>query len=124
MTASSLTDMTAISCPKCGGRCWDNRATKKNPKAPDYKCQNRACDGAIWPAKDTPKVPTGESFVLPVETKKPTMREAYKQLTDWVINEIGPIYNDFWGDDAFSPEVAAACTQTLFIQACKAGKVE
>jgi hypothetical protein len=40
--ASTLTDMEAISCPKCGGRMWDNRLTKRNPKAPDYKCQNRA----------------------------------------------------------------------------------
>jgi hypothetical protein len=30
---------------------WDNRLTKRNPKAPDYKCQNRSCDGVIWPAK-------------------------------------------------------------------------
>jgi hypothetical protein len=39
------------SCPKCGGRMWDNRLSKRNPKAPDYKCRNRSCDGVIWPAK-------------------------------------------------------------------------
>lgn len=39
------------SCPKCGGRVWDNRLTKRNPKAPDYKCRSRTCDGVIWPAK-------------------------------------------------------------------------
>jgi hypothetical protein len=39
-------------CPKCGGRMWDNRLSKRNPKAPDYKCQDRACDGVIWPPKD------------------------------------------------------------------------
>ena len=39
------------SCPKCGGRMWDNRLTKRNPKAPDYKCRHRSCDGVIWPAK-------------------------------------------------------------------------
>ena len=38
-------------CPKCGGRTWDNRMTKKNPKAPDYKCRDRSCDGVIWPSK-------------------------------------------------------------------------
>jgi hypothetical protein len=38
-------------CPKCGGRMWDNRLTKRNPKAPDYKCRDRSCDGVIWPAK-------------------------------------------------------------------------
>jgi hypothetical protein len=39
------------SCPKCGGRMWDNRLSKRNPKAPDYKCRNRSCDGVIWPDK-------------------------------------------------------------------------
>ena len=38
-------------CPKCGGRMWDNRATKRNPKAPDYKCRDRTCDGVVWPPK-------------------------------------------------------------------------
>ena len=49
--SSMLTDMELVSCPKCGGRMWDNRLTKRNPRAPDYKCQNRSCDGVIWPAK-------------------------------------------------------------------------
>ena len=39
------------SCPKCGGRMWDNRLSKRNPKAPDFKCRNRSCDGVIWPPK-------------------------------------------------------------------------
>jgi len=39
------------SCPKCGGRMWDNRLSKRNSKAPDYKCRNRGCDGVIWPPK-------------------------------------------------------------------------
>jgi hypothetical protein len=38
-------------CPKCGGRMWDNRLSKRNPKAPDFKCRNRSCDGVIWPAR-------------------------------------------------------------------------
>jgi hypothetical protein len=38
-------------CPKCGGRVWDNRLTKRNPKAPDFKCRDRSCDGVIWPPK-------------------------------------------------------------------------
>lgn len=48
---SLLTDLEIVSCPKCGGRMWDNRLTKGNPKAPDYKCQHRSCDGVIWPPK-------------------------------------------------------------------------
>lgn len=38
-------------CPKCGGRMWDNRLTKRNPRAPDFKCRDRSCDGVIWPPK-------------------------------------------------------------------------
>jgi hypothetical protein len=41
----------APSCPKCGGRMWDNRLTKRNPKAPDFKCRDRSCDGVIWPGR-------------------------------------------------------------------------
>jgi hypothetical protein len=38
-------------CPKCEGRMWDNRTSKRNPRAPDFKCRDRSCDGAIWPPK-------------------------------------------------------------------------
>jgi hypothetical protein len=41
-----------IACPKCGGKMWDNRATKLNPKQPDYKCKDRGCDGVIWPPRN------------------------------------------------------------------------
>jgi hypothetical protein len=44
-------EIERVSCPKCGGKMWDNRLTKRNPKAPDFKCRNRSCDGVIWPAK-------------------------------------------------------------------------
>lgn len=38
-------------CPSCGGKMWDNREGKKNPKAPDFKCRDKQCDGVIWPRK-------------------------------------------------------------------------
>jgi hypothetical protein len=44
-------DTATPSCPTCGGRMWDNRASKRNPKAPDFKCRSRACDGVIWPPR-------------------------------------------------------------------------
>ena len=43
--------VAAPGCPVCGGRMWDNRATKRNPRAPDYKCRDRSCDGVVWPGK-------------------------------------------------------------------------
>ena len=41
------------SCPKCGGRMWDNRLSKRSPKAPDYKCRSRSCDGVVWPSRNS-----------------------------------------------------------------------
>jgi hypothetical protein len=53
-TSSARTAARALeeeSCRKCGGRMWDNRLTKRNPRAPDFKCRDRSCDGVIWPAR-------------------------------------------------------------------------
>lgn len=60
------------SCPKCGGRMWDNRLSKRNPKAPDFKCRNRTCDGVIWPPK------SGGRSAVPA----PEPREPAKVLAD------------------------------------------
>lgn len=38
-------------CPDCGGRMWDNRKDKRNPRAPDFKCRDTSCKGVIWPSK-------------------------------------------------------------------------
>ncbi len=54
-TSDAATDAPA--CPKCGGAMWDNRASKKNPRAPDYKCKKADCDGVIWPAKQSTAAP-------------------------------------------------------------------
>ena len=65
--------MTAVAqemaCPKCQGRMWDNRETKKNPKAPDFKCRDTTCDGVVWPPKN------GNGHAAPrvaATTKQPT----------------------------------------------------
>ena len=42
-------------CPKCGGEMWDNRASKRNPRAPDFKC--KTCDGVIWPPREAGAAP-------------------------------------------------------------------
>jgi hypothetical protein len=42
-------------CPTCGGRMWDNRLGKRNPRAPDFKCRDRGCDGVIWPPRASTK---------------------------------------------------------------------
>ncbi|MGH7625393.1 MAG: Rad52/Rad22 family DNA repair protein [Gemmatimonadaceae bacterium] len=48
---AAAADSEEVSCPVCGGRMWDNRLTKRNPRAPDFKCRDRNCDGVIWPAR-------------------------------------------------------------------------
>ena len=56
--ARSLIASDIPPCPKCGGRMWDNRIGKRNPKAPDFKCRDRACDGVIWPPRPSAAVST------------------------------------------------------------------
>jgi hypothetical protein len=38
-------------CPVCAGRMWDNRLNKRNPRAPDFKCRDRRCEGVVWHAR-------------------------------------------------------------------------
>lgn len=40
------------SCPRCSGRMWDNRENKRNPRSPDWKCRDKACDGVFWKDAD------------------------------------------------------------------------
>ncbi len=44
-------------CPRCASEMWDNRATKKNPRAPDYKCKTAGCEGVIWPPREPGAAP-------------------------------------------------------------------
>jgi hypothetical protein len=61
VTAVAAGAEQAVSCPKCGSGMWDNRATKRNPKAPDFKCRDRGCDGVIWPPKGGHQVEARDS---------------------------------------------------------------
>lgn len=42
-------------CPICEGEMWDNRPKKKSGEfkksAPDFKCKDKDCDGAVWPPR-------------------------------------------------------------------------
>ena len=60
-------------CPKCGGQVYDNRAENDQRLArgeklrPDYKCRDRACDGAIWRPKNGQPAPRAAA---PAQTKQ------------------------------------------------------
>lgn len=47
---------------------WDNRADKKNPRAPDFKCRDKACDGVIWPPKGNRQAPPRPAPAPPTDT--------------------------------------------------------
>jgi hypothetical protein len=130
-----------ISCPKCGGKMWDNRATKTNPKAPDYKCRDRSCDGVVWPPKgakngngnrvaaqtstpqpisiggplpyeqDAAPTPNGDPFVA--------LATLYGRCLDTAIASTRNAGVQQLGGDVASAVVAAAAT--LFIQANNKG---
>jgi hypothetical protein len=72
-SGNTLTDVDSVSCPKCGGRMWDNRLTKRNPKAPDYKCRDRNCDGVVWPAK------TGNGTAAPADAEAPVAEASVEE---------------------------------------------
>ena len=83
--ALAAIDAATPPCPKCGGRMWDNRATKRNPKAPDYKCRDRSCDGVVWPARDArpapaPRASGPEPLVPEAEEPRETLRTGTDDL--------------------------------------------
>ena len=67
-------------CPICGGAMWDDRESKRNPRAPDFKCRNKprerggpGCEGVIWPARDGSPSP----YPPPIARRSaPAVREA------------------------------------------------
>src|SRR5687768_3844432 len=73
-------DAETPSCPKCGGRMWDNRLSKRNPKAPDFKCRDRSCDGVVWPPR--PAQPAGAT---------PDRESVPPAATDRSKNAVGPL---------------------------------
>lgn len=118
MTATAIEG--EVSCPKCGSGMYDNRATKKNPKQPDFKCKRykEGCDGVIWPPKGfAPKAaapkPRLETAPYPPNVNLPGEGEEdrelaarigfdratiqkdlslYQSITEWTLGTIEPIY--------------------------------
>jgi hypothetical protein len=121
----------APSCPECDGRMWDNRRSKRNSKAPDFKCRDRTCRGALWPGQHNAAMPiiakkpqdatqmeeqaekgsTQKAMVTPDNNS--TLRESYLALTAFVLAEVRPRYQQagmICGDTT-----VAAIAATLFI---------
>lgn len=137
----------APACPKCAGRMWDNRATKRNPKAPDFKCRDRSCDGVLWPGQHKAAVPiltprahldaapsapheapngdngAGQGSAHPSDSggatpQRQALRACYLDVTDFVLSQVRPKYEDA-GVPCMDATVAAIVA-TLFIATCRA----
>ena len=129
--------MEAESCPKCGGAVIDNRLTKRNPKAPDFKCKDRSCDGVIWPprgaaaaaapAPQAPSVKQGYS----AGPRIPAIDDEHPELPHEKLDRLFNVWDSclahahvqtkhLFGADV-TDEAVIAATATLFIQACKVG---
>ena len=128
----------APACPKCGGAMWDNRATKRNPKAPDYKCRDRSCDGVLWPGqvKDAGSThhaePTGTQSSTPNAGSTPsrgplastvetvvhdTLRACYLDVTRFVLTDVRPLYAE--AGVPCTDATVAAIVATVFISVCR-----
>ena len=125
----------APTCPKCSGRMWDNRATKRNPKAPDFKCRDRSCDGVLWPGQHNAATPVitprqhhengagrdveqdGESNGTGDYRPHVRLRRCYLDLTDFVLAEVRPKYQD--AGVPCTDATVAAIVATMFIAACR-----
>lgn len=80
MMTATATAPNAITCPKCGGPCWDERAgrfwgnglTANGKQKPTHKCKNKECGGAVW-AKDAASTaaPRQAQVTAPAPTKQP-----------------------------------------------------
>jgi hypothetical protein len=64
------------SCPTCSGTMWDNREKKTNPKAPDWKCKDKACQGVIWRHGEKPRGPVPQTRGPLLDAPAPTDEDA------------------------------------------------
>jgi len=107
---------------------WDNRMSKRNPKAPDFKCRNRSCDGVLWPGQQRAAFPVSEPPQLAVvsstaeassgsdETTSSvlsTLRRKYLDVTDFVLDSVRPKYEQRGLE--CRPDTVAAIAATLYI---------
>ena len=73
----------APKCPKCGGPMWDNREGKTNPKAPDFKCKNRACGFGVWVDSLPAAAMQPEPAIAPAQAKPPALPADQAPMTPW-----------------------------------------
>jgi hypothetical protein len=68
-------------CPKCAGKMYDNRLSKKSAKQPDFKCKKKECDGVIWP----PRAPTNPANAAPAQSATDETGAAPARTIEWAV---------------------------------------
>lgn len=122
-----------MTCPKCGGDVYDNRADKasgeKSAKWPDFKCKDKTCDWAQWPEK--PKqtkaqvqafTPAQQRIVDAAAAEAPRVgdRHAYLTALYWqCFDEILAGLKTRAISSGFPAAEISAMTSTLFIARSK-----
>jgi len=89
------TTAEAPPCPKCGGAMWDNRESKRNPRAPDFKCRDKACDGVIWPPREAGAAPAASSREPAGTPDDPACPECGGKMWDDRLSKRNPRAPDF-----------------------------
>ena len=107
---------TDVRCPNCDGEMWDNRETKRNSRAPDFKCKKRGCEGVIWPDKHKQVIETparGDRRGNERERLRPVADEDNELMPEWMKGkweeEAAEIMEKIGKDDKADPAVQARC---------------
>ena len=141
--AAAPRELGRPTCPVCGGRMWDNRSRKTNPKAPDFKCRTPECTGRIWPGQLTgesgadvpvdlathpgPLADAVRSVVESVTAQtlrartRAEVRACYLDATEFVLAEVRAKYEA--AGVPCTDATVAAITATVFIATCNRGAV-
>lgn len=96
-----------IKCPECGGAMWDNRESKRNPRAPDYKCKKRDCDGAVWEdskrSEPVAGVSLGDAAMNALREQIKAAMQALNEAGDvpeWTVQRVNELSKTHFGDVA------------------------
>lgn len=109
--------MNEPTCPKCEGEMWNNSTSKRNPKAPDFKCKDKECNGVIW--LDAKKK-NGNGTPLPGEPC-PRLKEDARHYLMRSANLLKLAHSA--AKAIIGDEYAGEDARTLFIDAQRAGYV-
>ena len=123
-------------CPKCGGPMWDNRNSKRNPRAPDFRCRNRVCDGVLWPGQYRPAASLTRPAPAPASANGgngnggngngksgsggnglSALRRCYLDVTAFVLSDVRDLYDR--NGVKWSAGALASVVATLFIAETK-----